>query len=128
MDKKKILVVEDEVYLVELYTEILEKAGYKVSSTYTGDEGIKLAEQEKFDLILLDLMLPSGTINGTYFLHLVKTDTEKYHNPLVVVLTNLTSEVIVKDIFSQKADGFLMKTELTPEQIVKEVKNYLNKL
>ncbi|MHB8443150.1 MAG: response regulator transcription factor [Patescibacteria group bacterium] len=127
MDKKKILVVEDEVYLVELYTEILQKAGYQVSSSYTGDEGIKLAEQEKFDLILLDLMLPSGTINGTYFLHLIKTDTEKYHNPLVVVLTNLTSEVIVKDIFSQKADGFLMKTELTPEQIVKEVKNYLSK-
>ncbi len=127
MDKRKILVVEDEVYLVELYTEILQKAGYQVSSAYTGDEGIKLAEQEKFDLILLDLMLPSGTINGTYFLHLVKTDTEKYHNPLVVVLTNLTSEVIVKDIFSQKADGFLMKTELTPEQIVKEVANYLNK-
>ena len=127
MDNKKILVVEDEVYLVELYTEILQKVGYQVSSSYTGDEGIKLVEQEKFDLILLDLMLPSGTINGTYFLHLIKTDTEKYHNPLVVVLTNLTSEVIVKDIFSQKADGFLMKTELTPEQIVKEVKNYLSK-
>jgi len=122
---KKILVVEDEEPLVELYKEILEDAGFKVRYAYSGDEGAELAAKEKFDLILLDLMLPTGSMNGTYVLSLIKGDKDKYGEPLVVVLTNLTNEAVIKDVLEQKADGFLMKTELTPEQIVKEVQNYL---
>ena len=122
---KKILVVEDEEPLVELYKEILEDAGFKVKYAYSGDEGAELAAKEKFNLILLDLMLPTGSMNGTYVLSLIKGDKDKYGDPLVVVLTNLTNEAVIKDVLEQKADGFLMKTELTPEQIVKEVQNYL---
>lgn len=122
---KKILVVEDEEPLVELYKEVLEDAGFKVRYAYSGDEGAELAANEKFDLILLDLMLPTGSMNGTYVLSLIKGDKDKYGEPLVVVLTNLTNEAVIKDVLEQKADGFLMKTELTPEQIVKEVQNYL---
>ncbi len=123
---KKILIVEDEESLVELYKEILEDAGFKVKYAYSGDEGAEMASKEKFDLILLDLMLPTGSMNGTYVLSLIKGDKDKYGDPIVVVLTNLTSEVVIKDVLEQKADGFLMKTELTPEQIVKEVQNYLS--
>ena len=122
---KKILVIEDEEPLVELYKEILEDAGFKVKYAYSGDEGAELAAKEKFDLILLDLMLPTGSMNGTYVLSLIKGDKDRYGDPLVVVLTNLTNEAVIKDVLEQKADGFLMKTELTPEQIVKEVQNYL---
>jgi DNA-binding response OmpR family regulator len=122
---KKILIVEDEESLVELYKEILEDAGFTVKYAYSGDEGAEMASKEKFDLILLDLMLPTGSMNGTYVLSLIKGDKDKYGDPIVVVLTNLTSEVVIKDVLEQKADGFLMKTELTPEQIVKEVQNYL---
>ena len=122
---KKILVVEDEEPLVELYKEILEDSGFKVRYAYSGDEGAELAAKEKFDLILLDLMLPTGSMNGTYVLSLIKGDKDKYGEPLVIVLTNLTNEAVIKDVLEQKADGFLMKTELTPEQIVKEVQNYL---
>jgi DNA-binding response OmpR family regulator len=122
---KKILVIEDEEPLVELYKEILEDAGFKVKYAYSGDEGAELAAKEKFNLILLDLMLPTGSMNGTYVLSLIKGDKDKYGDPLVVVLTNLTNEAVIKDVLEQKADGFLMKTELTPEQIVKEVQNYL---
>ncbi len=124
---KKILVIEDEVYLVELYKEILSDAGYQIFYAYNGEEGLALVEKEKPDLILLDLMLPTGTINGSNVLQTVKSDPEKYGTPYVLVLTNLTSDIVIKDMFEQKADGFLMKTELTPAQILKEVKNYLEK-
>ena len=124
---KKILVIEDEVYLVELYKEILSDAGYQIFYAYNGEEGLALVEKEKPDLILLDLMLPTGTINGSNVLQTVKFDPEKYGTPYVLVLTNLTSDIVIKDMFEQKADGFLMKTELTPAQILKEVKNYLEK-
>ncbi len=126
MEKKKILIVEDEEALVELYKEILEDSGFDVKFAYSGDEGAEMAAKEKFDLILLDLMLPTGSMNGTYVLSLIKGDKDKYGEPIVVVLTNLTSEVVIRDVLEQKADGFLMKTELTPEQVVKEVKNYLS--
>jgi CheY-like chemotaxis protein len=125
-NKKKILIIEDEEALVDLYKEILEDAGYDVKFSYSGDEGAEMASKERFDLILLDLMLPTGSMNGTYVLSLIKGDKDKYGDPIVVVLTNLTSEVVIKDVMDQKADGFLMKTELTPEQIVKEVQNYLS--
>ncbi len=124
---KKILIIEDEVYLVELYKEILSDAGYQIFYAYNGEEGLALVEKEKPDLILLDLMLPTGTINGSNVLQTVKFDPEKYGTPYVLVLTNLTSDIVIKDMFEQKADGFLMKTELTPAQILKEVKNYLEK-
>ncbi len=124
---KKILIIEDEVYLVELYKEILSDAGYQVVYAYNGEEGLGLIEKEKPNLVLLDLMLPTGTINGSNVLQTVKSDPEKYGTPYVLVLTNLTSDVVIKDMFEQKADGFLMKTELTPAQILKEVKNYLDK-
>jgi DNA-binding response OmpR family regulator len=124
---KKILIIEDEVYLVELYKEILSDAGYQVFYAYNGEEGLAIVEKEKPDLILLDLMLPTGTINGSNVLQTVKSDPGKYGTPYVLVLTNLTSDIVIKDMFEQKADGFLMKTELTPAQILKEVKNYLER-
>ncbi len=125
-DKKKILIVEDVVYNVELYKEVLEDAGFYVEYAYSGDDGLVIAEQTKFDLILLDLMLPTGTVNGNAFLQDIKGDPQKYGTPLVIIITNIASEVVIKDLYNEKADGYLIKTELTGDQLVSEVKNYLS--
>ena len=125
-NKKKILIIEDVIYNVELYKEILEEGGFYVEYAYNGEDGLVIAQKSKFDLILLDLMLPTGRVNGNTFLKIVKKDPDKYGNPLVIIITNIASEVVIKDLYDEKADGYLIKTELTSDQLVSEVKNYLS--
>lgn len=124
--KKKILVVEDEKYLLEMYSEILRDAGYEVSTAEDGDMGLKAAGEDKFDLIVLDLMMPHT--DGMQVLTEINGNAEKYGNPPVIVLTNVSSEVAIKNAFAQKAYKYLMKSELTPQQILDEVKDTFNRL
>lgn len=121
---KKIVVIEDEKYILEMYREILESSGFSVKAAPNGEMGLVVIEESKPDLVILDLMLPG--IDGMEVLRLLKKDSDKYGNPLTVILTNLSNEVMIKDAYSEKADGYLMKTELTPEQVVKEIKTILH--
>jgi CheY-like chemotaxis protein len=124
-NKKKILVVDDEKYLLNLYKEILEEASYDVTIAGGGQEALDLAGQNKYNLVLLDQMMPN--VDGIQVLSALKEDPDKYGSPVIVILTNLSSEVAIKTAFENKADGYLMKDELTPDQILKEVEGFLNK-
>lgn len=122
MPPKKILLVEDEQFVADLYVHVLTKNGFAVKHAPDGDTGLKMLEGESFDLLLLDIMLPG--ING---LELLKT--WKLKNPsskmLVLLLTNLGQDAVIKEGFELGASGYLIKSTLTPEQVVQEVKNAL---
>lgn len=120
-----ILIVEDEADLLSVYEEILQEDGFTVAKAENGKVAldILLRSKEKFDLILLDLMMPE--VDGMEVLKVVRRDGAKYGNPKVVVLTNLSSDAVIKESFAEKADGYLMKTELTPDQILEEIKGFL---
>src|SRR5579872_1994557 len=121
---KKIVVVEDEKYIMDMYKEIMEGSGFNVRTAPNGETGLTVIEEFKPDLVMLDLMLPG--IDGMEVLRTIKKSPEKYGNPIIVILTNLSNEVMIKDAFYEKADGYLMKTELTPEQVVSEIKGFLH--
>ena len=55
---KKILIIEDDISIQNVIKELLENEGYTISNAYSGTEALLLLEKEKYDLILLDLMLP----------------------------------------------------------------------
>ena len=65
-EKKKILIVEDEDLLSEMYQEVFQKEGFRVVTAKTAQEAIGIAEAEKPNFILLDILLPGD--NGIYFL------------------------------------------------------------
>lgn len=121
---KKIVVVEDEKYIMDMYKEIMEASGFNVRVAANGETGLSVIAEFKPDLIMLDLMLPG--IDGMEVLRTVRKSPDKYGTPIIVILTNLSNEVMIKDAFYEKADGYLMKTELTPEQVVAEVKGFLH--
>lgn len=121
---KKILVVEDEKYIMDMYKEIMEETGFNVRTASNGENGLVQIAEFKPDLIMLDLMLPG--IDGMEVLRQVRRSPETYGSPIIIVLTNLSNEVMIKDAFAEKADGYLMKTELTPEQVVNEVREFLH--
>lgn len=119
---KKILLVEDEDFIRELYSRQLTKAGFSVKSAVDGQSGLNTLKSEQFDLLLLDIMLPG--MNGLQLLREFKT---QYPNaPMItILLTNLGQEAVIKEGFELGAQAYLIKASYTPDQVVNEVKNAL---
>ncbi len=122
--KGKILIVDDEPDLRMMFKDILETQGYETDEAEDGIQCLEKMSQEKYDLVLLDLMMPK--MDGMEVLSRVKQDEAKYGKIPIVILTNLTSDVVIKEGFERRADGYLIKTELTPEQVIKEIEEILN--
>ncbi|WP_182200322.1 response regulator YycF [Paraliobacillus salinarum] len=84
---QKILVVDDEKPIADILKFNLEKEGYEVVCAYDGDEAIRLTDQEKPDLLLLDIMLPNRDGNE------VCKEIRKEHNMPIIMLTAKDSEI-----------------------------------
>ena len=121
---KKLLLVEDEEYIRDLYKRQLDLAGLMTDAFGLGNEGLSAAEKNPYDLILLDIMLPD--INGLQILQKIKQNPLSKNTP-VVLLTNLGQDAVIKQGFELGADGYLVKAAYTPDQIVQEIKNILAK-
>lgn len=119
---KKILVVEDESFIADLYARQLTLAGYTVKVAKDGLVGLKTLETETFDLLLLDIMLPG--LNGLELLKQWRAKSPQSTMP-VLLLTNLGQDAVIKEGFDLGAQGYLIKASYTPDQVVNEVKNAL---
>lgn len=121
---KKILIIEDDFFIRELYERQLTKRGYIISTASDGPEGLVQVTQINPDLILLDIMLPK--MNGMDLLGTLKSKPETKQIP-VVLLTNLGQESVIKEGFKLGAEGYLIKSAYTPEQIIDEIEGFLTK-
>lgn len=120
---KKILLIEDDTDLAELYEEVLS-AKFEVEVAHDGKDGLTLA-QKKPDLILLDILLPS--VNGFEILKTLKKDKETKDIP-VIVLTNLGSKHVDDDkklALLLGAEDYLVKTYHQPQEILEKISAYL---
>lgn len=119
---KKILLVEDEDFIRDLYVRQLTKEGFQVRSAVDGQTGLNALKAEQFDLLLLDIMLPG--MNGLQLLREFKTQNP--NSPMItILLTNLGQEAVIKEGFELGAQAYLIKASYTPDQVVQEVKNAL---
>lgn len=121
-NKKKILIIEDEQDIREVYAEILKDSGYEVLEAADGDTGVSIAKNAAWDLMLLDIMLPGE--DGIHILKQIKNEPGLIKKP-VILLTNLENETIITECFDIGAEGYLIKSEITPDKIVAEVSSYL---
>ena len=121
--KKRILLIEDDELIREMYASELAKNDFEVFAFSTGEEGLKVLEQNQFDLILLDIMLPG--LNGLEILKEIKQNPLN-KNVKVVLMTNLGQETIIKEGFQLGADGYLIKAAYNPDQIIQEVRNFID--
>lgn len=119
---KKILICEDEQFIADLYKHILTNAGFVVKIAPDGRVGLQTLGQEQFDLLLLDIMLPE--INGLELLRQWKVANPE-SQMVVLLLTNLGQDAVIKEAFGLGANGYLIKASLTPQQVVAEVNNAL---
>jgi len=114
---KKVLCIEDEHFISELYVRALTKAGYEVTVEVDGQRALDLAKTDAFDIILLDLMVP--TITGTEILRRMRDTSETPHlHAKVIITTNLEQRDDVRANIESQADGYLVKAEITPRELV----------
>lgn len=121
-DKKRLLIIEDDQDLRELYVEVLRDEGFEVAEAADGQVGLEKAKAGDYDLLLLDIMLPK--VDGLQILKSIKESSDLSKIP-VVMLTNLGRESIIKEGFTLGADGYIIKSEYTPDQVVAEVRKFL---
>jgi len=119
---KKILIVEDDKMMRDLYSDILTGAGYEVELAEDGLVAEKMMKKGGYDLVLLDIMLPDR--DGLQVLESLSVKQRKACGK-VVVLTNLGQDTLVKNGFELGADGYLFKYALNPDQILEEMKGFL---
>lgn len=120
----KILVVEDDIYIRDLYEEILKDAGYTVTVAIDGQDGVVKAQVGGYDLVLLDIMMPK--LNGLQVLQELKQKPPAIPNKKTVLLTNLAQDPVVQEALQNGASDFLLKADLTPDQLIAKVKSFLS--
>ncbi len=119
---KKILLVEDETFIADLYSRQLTGAGFAVQIAHDGTTGLQQLNSQTFDLLLLDIMLPG--INGLELLKEWRAKNPNSQMP-ILLLTNLGQDAVIKEGFELGAQGYLIKASYTPGQIVNEIQNAL---
>ena len=103
---KKILFVDDEVFLVNMMNERLKLSGYEMAAAYDGEEALKKVESEKPDLVLLDNMLPK--LDGLTVCRRLKADPRTKNIPVIIISAAERSE-LSKNSASAGADDFILK-------------------
>lgn len=119
---KKILIIEDDTFLSEMYATKLTQAGYQVEVADEGQKGIEKAKASQPDLILLDIVLPK--MDGFEMLKLVKEDNQLKNIP-VILLTNLGQKSEVEKGLSLGASAYIIKAHYTPAAVVAKIKEVL---
>lgn len=123
--QKRILIVEDDQFLREFYQELLAGEGYFVDVAPDGETGLSKIQNSEYNLVLLDIMLPKK--DGVQILRDLKANPPKSPNLAIVVLTNLGQDLVIKECFELGAEGYLIKSALNPDQVLNEIKSYLQK-
>lgn len=121
---KKVLIVDDDVTLVEMYVERIKAEGAIMIQATDGVEGIKAAEKEMPDVILLDIMMPK--MNGLEALKHLK-ENEKTAKIPVALLTALSDEQKKNEGIKLGADDYIVKAETLPAEVVKKIDILANK-
>jgi len=123
-NKKILLLVEDEKEIREVYQTSLLEAGYIVDCAVNGKAALEKIESTKYDLILLDIMMPE--MNGYEVMARLNKDHKMPVQTPIVLLTNLVNDNIVKDMMRLGASSYIVKVDITPEQLLEKVKQHIH--
>lgn len=120
---QKILLIEDNPQLQEIYSITLTSAGYDVSVAPTGNEALRLIPELKPDLIFLDIMMPG--LNGLEVLNTLRNDPQYgAQQTKIVLLTNLGHDDRIEEAWEKHADGYAVKAELNPDDLIDIIKSF----
>lgn len=121
---KKILIVDDDLYIKDLYEELLKEGGYDVETAADGEDGLEKMSQGGYDLVLLDVMMPK--IDGYGVLVKLSEKPPTVPNGKIIILTNLANDPgIIDECIKKGATASYIKSDYTPEEFLAKVKEWL---
>jgi len=123
MSKKKILVVDDEINILQTLTDLLSSSGYEVVTAMDGKAGIEMAKKAKPDLVLLDIMMPK--VSGIELLKQVKSKTKHAHIPIIVLSAKSNIETI-EEAMKNYADKYITKP-YDPKDLLTSIQTALDR-
>jgi len=122
---KHVLLVEDDSYISNIYSIFLEKEGFTVIQAYDAKEADEHLEKSKFDLILLDIMLPDRS--GLDILRDIRNNLETTSLP-VIILSNIETEDVVHEAEALGADKYMVKARTSMHELAKEANSFVQKI
>ena len=120
---KKILIAEDDFYIRDIYSKIFSLNGYEVYIAFDGQDCLIKIKEQSYDMILLDIMMPKVT--GIDVLRQAKSIENPNKSTPIFLITNLGQQKIIEEAFKLGMDGYIIKTQVTPQQIVDEINTFL---
>ena len=117
---KTILIVEDDRFIGEMYVRSLKKAGYEIDWMVDGNDGLIAARNKTYDLLLLDVMLPER--RGTDIIDSLRGKEDLIPDTKVIILTNFEQDDESRMAMEKKADGYLIKAEITPSKLLSVIR------
>lgn len=120
----KILIIDDDPDTRDVYFELLTNEGFSVDTAKDGAEGYNKILQGGYDLILLDIMMPK--IDGINLLKRLKKQPPSVYNGPIIILSALDQELIVKEALNLGAKGYIIKSDLNPDEILKKIYQLVN--
>ncbi len=121
--KRKVLVVEDEEYLRDVYCDILRDSGFEVDSAPDGEAALAALKRGGYDIVLLDIMLPK--MDGIEVLRTTKQIPSDAPNGPIIILSNLEQQTIISQGVALGARAYIIKSNINPEDIVTEINKIL---
>lgn len=121
---KRLLIVDDDLYIRELYEEVLKGEGFEVDSAVDGEDGLFKLKKGGYDVVLLDVMMPK--IDGLGVLDGLQMAKPEKPNGTILLLTNLGHDPVIQEALKKGATSYLIKADLTPDQLVQHIKQYTN--
>jgi len=119
---KSILLIEDDPFLIDIYTTKLKESGFGVAVATDGEQAIIKIKELKPDLVILDIVLPE--VDGWEILRKIKSEL-KLEDLKVIILSNLGQKEEVEKGINLGAVKYLIKAHYTPSQVVEEIKKVL---
>ncbi|MCP6718319.1 MAG: response regulator [Patescibacteria group bacterium] len=120
--KQKVLIIEDDPFLVDIYTTKLKDLGFSIDVANDGKDGLRKLKEGNFDLLMLDIVLPH--IDGWQVLKQIN-ESEEFKNLKVIVLSNLGQKEEVEKGLKLGAIKYLIKAHYTPQEVIEEIKKVL---
>ena len=122
---KKVLIVDDDQDLLEMYGQKFKGTGFSVEKAENGAWGLKRIKEDKFDLVLLDMAMPA--MNGLEMLRAIKTEKEANGYPKIIALSNTALDWEIKEMKEAGADQCFIKIKVTPAEICDSALKLLGK-
>lgn len=118
--RPQILLVEDEQVFIEVFSKKLEEEGFEVDVANNGAWGAKQVEEKKYELIILDILMPN--LNGLELIEKIRQGTTNKEAPIIAISNSIEDEK-AQEAIETGASEFFIKTRITPSELARKAKS-----